>query len=70
MQKIQKPHPDGGLWTGRKVAAWVSKETKTCVSHVTGWHYLRRLGFTIQVPRPSHAQAASIPERGIWKKNA
>ena len=50
-----------GFWTGPKVAAWISGTLQRPVSAVTGWKYLRRLGWTLQRPRPQH-QAAATPE--------
>ena len=60
---------DGGLWTGPKVAAWVEKHANVHVSNVTGWQYLRLLGFSLQVPRPQHTEAATPAEQTVWKKN-
>ncbi len=61
---------DDGLWTGSKVAAWVQEHAGKRVSKVTGWQYLRRLGFTLQVPRPRHSESATPAEKTVWKKNA
>jgi transposase len=66
-----KTHPeDGGLWTAPKVASWVEAQIGKHVSNVTAWQYLRRLGFTLQVPRPKHSETATTAERAVWKKNA
>ena len=51
------PAPDGGLWTGRKVAAWMARELGRPVGEQRGWEWLRRLGFTPQRPRPRQARA-------------
>jgi transposase len=43
-QALQQPAPDGGEWSGPKVAQWIA--TKTGRSHVwpqRGWDYLKRL---------------------------
>lgn len=61
--------PDGGLWTGPKVAAWIA----ACLGrdHVypqLGWVYLRKLGQTPKTPRPQHAKAATPEEQSAWKK--
>lgn len=69
-RSLQKQSPDGGLWTGPKVAQWVHEHTNVAVSNVTGWQYLKALGFTIQVPRPMHTETATAAERAVWKKNA
>ena len=58
---LSAPPIDGGLWTGPKVATWISETLKRPVSAVTGWKYLRRLDWTLQRPRPQH-QAAATPE--------
>lgn len=59
-----------GLWTGPKVAGWIEQKTKRKVSAVTGWQYLRRLGYSLQVPGPQHQKAASKEEQAAFKKNS
>jgi transposase len=54
---LSKPPREGGLWNGRLVAAWMSRWLERPVSPQRGWEYLRRLGHTPQVPRPTHAGA-------------
>jgi transposase len=51
------PPPDGGLWSGPKVAAWILAQTGRQVSPQRGWEYLKRLGFSQRVLRPRHAKA-------------
>jgi transposase len=51
------PAPDGGLWTGRKVAAWMGDMLDRPVGEQRGWEWLRRLGFTPQRPRPQETRA-------------
>lgn len=47
--------PDGGLWTGPKVARWIERETgRSQVYDQRGWEWLVRLGFSSQSPRPHH----------------
>ena len=46
------PAPDGGIWTCRSVAAWMSQRLGRPVSEQRGWEWMRRLGFTPQRPRP------------------
>ncbi|NEN93126.1 MAG: helix-turn-helix domain-containing protein [Okeania sp. SIO3H1] len=44
-EALQGPAPDGGAWSGPKVARWIAK--KTGRDHVwpqRGWDYLKRLG--------------------------
>ena len=41
---LQHPPPDGGDWTGAKVAEWMTQNTDlTGVNYQRGWDYLRRL---------------------------
>jgi transposase len=63
----QRP-PDGGLWSGPKVARSVRGRWGVRVCPRTGWQWLRDLGFTLQAPRPSHPQAADAAARRRWKK--
>jgi transposase len=61
--------PDGGLWTGPKVAAWIANRSGRDVHHSTGWRALKRLGFSLQVPRPSNKRRASVEEQAEFKKS-
>lgn len=64
------PHPDGGKWNGARVAHWIAQTTgRKKVYRQFGWAMLRRLGFTPQVPRPRHRQAATPEQQAEWKKN-
>jgi transposase len=60
--------PDGGLWTGPKLAAFVRDRYEVSVCKQTGRGWLRRLGFTLQVPRPSHPEAATPAQQRAWKR--
>jgi transposase len=42
-QALQNPAPDGGVWTGPKVARWIAARTGKRVHRQRGWEYLRRL---------------------------
>jgi transposase len=69
-QALQAQPAEGGVWTGRKVAAWIQHTTGRPTHHQRGWDYLHRLGYTRQQPRPRHAQAASTEDQGAWQKNS
>jgi len=43
-QALQGPAPDGGVWTGPKVARWIAARIGKRVHRQRGWEYLRRLG--------------------------
>jgi transposase len=45
-QALQNPAPDGGSWTGPKVAQWIAARTGKRVHRQRGWEYLRRLAGT------------------------
>lgn len=50
--------PDGGMWSGPKVAHWIAQHTgRTTVAPQRGWDYLQRLGHSPRVPRPRHERA-------------
>lgn len=51
------PALDGGLWTCRKVAAWIAARVGRPVGEQRGWEYLVRLGFSPQRPRPRETRA-------------
>ena len=65
---LQQPPPDGGLWTGPKVARYVRDRWGVAVGKPTGWRWLRGLGFSPQVPRPRHPKAAGAAEQRAWKR--
>jgi transposase len=65
---LQQPPPDGGLWTGPKVAAYLRTRWGVTVCKQTGWEWLRRLGFSLQVPRPKNPGAATEEQQRAWKR--
>jgi transposase len=67
-QALQSPPADGGLWTGPKVAQWMSQLLGQPVSPQRGWEYLKGLRLRLRVPRPEH-QEADPDEQEAWKKN-
>ena len=67
---LRAPAPDGGLWTAPKVAAWIAERTGQTVHQATAWRYMRRLGFTLQVPRPHHRRRATLEEQADFKKSS
>lgn len=61
--------PGGGLWTGPKVAAWMTHKLGRPVSPQLAWDYLQHIGFSKQTPRPRHTRA-SVRAQEAWKKNS
>jgi transposase len=58
------------LWTGQEVARWVQASTGVKISRITGWSYLKRMDYSLQVPRPQHLKAASKTKQEDFKKNS
>ena len=64
---IEKKPPDGGIWTGTKVARWIEKETGVeKVWNQRGWDYLKKCSYSWQRPRPAHKKANKV-EQEIFK---
>jgi transposase len=61
--------PGGGLWTGPKVAAWMSRKLNRPVSPQLAWDYFQHLEMSKQVPRPRHSRASASAQED-WKKNS
>jgi len=57
---LQGPAPDGGMWTGPKVAQWIAAKTGKRIFRQRGWEYLRRLaGAKVRTP----AERSAAPGR-------
>jgi transposase len=63
---LQATPPDGGLWSGPKVAAFVKDRFGVEVWPQTGWQWLKDLGFRLVVPRPRHPKAATPEQQRVW----
>ena len=62
-ERVKAPPADGGLWSGPKAAAWIAARLGLAKVHAQrGWEALKRVGWSIQAPRPRHPRAAT-PER-------
>ena len=59
---------ESGLWTSPKVRRYIAENFNIEVTDVCAWGYLRRLGFSVQMPRPKNTKAASPEERGVFIK--
>jgi transposase len=67
---LAEPPTDGGLWTGPKVAAWMTRRLGRKVWPQRGWDYLQKLDHSLQVPRPKHTKAASAEEQDAFKRGS
>jgi transposase len=66
---LDQPPPDGGLWTGPKVAAWTGARLVRPVYPQRGWELLQRLGLRPKVPRPRHAKADPAAQAAFKKSS-
>lgn len=60
---------DGGLWAAPKVADWIHARTRVRLNDSSAWRTLKRLDFSLQVPRPQHARAATPEESNEFNKS-
>src|SRR3712207_773092 len=67
-ERATAPPEDGGVWSGPKVAAWMARHLGLAKVHPQrGWEALKRIGWSIQAPRPRHARAATAEEQAAFK---
>jgi transposase len=66
-ESLREPPSDGGMWNSRKVAEWIEHKTGRRVGRQRGWEYLRKLGNTPKVPRPTHAKADPAEQEAFKK---
>jgi len=66
-QALDGPAPEGGAWTGRQVADWMSTRVGRPLDPARGWEALRRVGFTSGRPRPRHTQADPAAQAAFKK---
>lgn len=59
--------PDGGIWTCRWVAWWMTQTLGREVRPQRGWAWMRKLGFTPQRPRPRETRADAAGQ-DAWEK--
>jgi transposase len=70
-ERVKSPPDDGGVWTAKKVAAFMAGELGLVrVGEQRGWEALRAIEWTLQRPRPRHARAASPEEQAAFKKTS
>lgn len=70
-ERLKTPPDDGGLWSGPKVARWIAARKELVHVHAPrGWEALKRIDWSIQVPRPRNPKAAPPEEQAAFKKNS
>lgn len=69
--RLREPPADGGLWSSRKVAAWMAGELGlVSVAPQRGWDALKAVGWSIQKPRPKNPKSATPEEAAAFKKSS
>src|ERR671913_2513737 len=67
-ERVRTPPDDGGLWSGPKVAAWMARRLGLERVHPQrGWEALKRIGWSLQAPRPRHPRAATPEQRAAFR---
>jgi transposase len=67
-ERVRTPPEAGGLWSGPKVAAWMARHLGLARVHPQrGWEALKRIGWSVQAPRPQHPRAATPEQRVAFK---
>jgi transposase len=70
-ERVRTPPDDGGLWSGPKAAAWMARRLGLERVHPQrGWEALKRIGWSLQAPRPRHARAATPEQRADLKRGS
>lgn len=70
-ERVKTAPDDGGVWTSKKVAVVIAAALGVPrVAEQRGWEALRAIDWTIQRPRPQHAQAATPEEQEAFKKSS
>lgn len=68
--RLAEPPPDGGLWSSRKVAAFLAEQLGlNAVAPQRGWEALRAIGWSRQRPRPRNPKSATAEEAAAFKKS-
>jgi transposase len=65
--RLADPPEDGGLWTGPKVAVWLSQRLQRPIAPQRAWEVLRAIGFRLQRPRPTAVQTDPGAQEGFKK---
>ena len=69
-ERVKTPPEDGGVWSGPKAAVWMARHLGLAKVHAQrGWEALKRIGWSIQVPRPRHPRSAAPEQREALKKS-
>ena len=67
LQVLEGPPPDGGLWTGPKLRAWVREHFQKELSLSPIYRFLEEAGFSLQRPRPQHRRGDGEAQEAFKK---
>lgn len=68
---LESPPPDGGRWSGPKVARWIEARAGLpagSLHRARGHEAMVAVGYSYKSSRPRHTESASEEEREAWKK--
>ena len=69
-ERLKTPPDGGGIWGGPKVARWSAARRGLVHVHAPrGWEALKKIEWSIQVPRPRNPKAAPPEEQAAFKKS-
>ena len=69
--RVAPPPPDGGVWTSRKVAAFMAAELGLeGLPAQRGWEALKAIRWSIQAPQPRRPAAAGPEEAAAFKRSS
>ena len=67
---LGQPPAQGGFWSGPQVKRYIREHFGLEITGVCAWSYFKRLGCSVQIPRPTHIQAATPEQQDRFKKKS
>ncbi len=67
LKLLEAPPPDGGLWTGPKLQAWVRAHLGKALSLNPIYRFLKEAGFSLKTPRPRHRRGDQEAQEAFKK---
>lgn len=67
-QVVRKDYAKGIVWDGAKVVQWLHRELDKDLHISRAYEALAKIGFSPQLPRPTHSKA-NVAEQERFKKN-
>ncbi len=70
LKALEAPPPDGGLWTGPKLQAWVREQFQKELSLNPIYRFLHEAGLSLKRPRPQHRRGDQEAQEAFKKNSA